>query len=613
VDNNNGLSDKHESIINIHSIYDTSVDIKLRILTALAISASIANTIGFIANFALYGMNIPTAFCAICALLVILNLFFGISSKHYMVFGTIMMCLLVLLEFPFLTFAYGPVMYPYMVLGFVSTMLLTSGKMRITCAVILTVFDTAVIIISTVVFPYIFGEQDAAGLLGSAVVTYIVSIITISICVVVMQSVYVRETSDIDPLTGALSHQGFIRMAKSIVKHSYLSQYDILYFNVKSFKAVNAVYGIDSGNKVLTQLTDRLSNSTMLQPKLTSRHHADHFVCLVEHSRLNEAALPELLKFKYNGKNKALVLQLECGIYTISDPDLSIDSMCDRARSALKHTRTLRGVHYAFYDEKLEAQFARETDVLAAVEDAIACEVFEPFYQPIVDCKTHKVVSAEALARWIDPSKGMISPGVFIPVLEQKELISDLDAIIASKVNRFLESRAESGKSIVPISVNLSRVDLYDSNLMKNLQFMVKQSRINESAYRFEVTESAYESLPENVIQELTNFRNLGAKILVDDFGSGYSSLGMITDYQFDIIKLDMKFASKIDDNDKVRGVICSLIELSHNLGAQVVAEGVETESQVDFLTKNGCDYIQGFYFYKPMSQHEFEILLDNQ
>jgi len=585
-------------------------NLKLRVLKIIAVSGTVANTIGFLANFLLYGMDIPTAVCGICACLIAMNLVFGLRSPNARLYGGIMLSLLNLVEFPMLTLAYGSVMYPYMLLGFLGLLMLSEGKERIVRGCVLAVCDVAVIVFSTL-RPFIFGDKDAAGLLGSAILTFLITLLSMSVMVIMWQSVYLTETVEIDSITGALSRVGFLRRTSKQLKNDKNTAYTILYFNIIGFKAINSVYGIDGGNRLLTQLGQRLLDASF-KPKYVGRLNADHFVCLVKQDGLEDYDLEDVCHFRFLDKGRSVELLLNCGIYRVADRSLPVESMCDRAQSVLRYVQGRQYSHCAEYDNKAENAFREETIVLGEIEQALQQGAFIPYYQPIVDCRTGKIVSAEALARWIHPTAGVISPGRFIPVLEKKELVSQMDSVIFKKVSQMLEARSQERLPVVPVSINLSRMDLYDPMVMRHLLSTVEKS-MNRNLYRIEVTESAYETMSDSVMETLNAFRDFGAQILVDDFGSGFSSLGMITDYQFDIIKLDMQFASKLETNEKVCGVVKSMISMAHMLGAKVIAEGIENAAQLQIMQDSGCDYIQGFYFYKPMPEAEFLALMNKQ
>lgn len=242
----------------------------------------------------------------------------------------------------------------------------------------------------------------------------------------------------------------------------------------------------------------------------------------------------------------------------------------------------------------------------------MAKEEFTVFYQPIYDIWTRKIVSAEALVRWISKENGMILPGRFIPALEDSGYITKVDSFMNRRVHDFLGERYEKGKTVVPVTVNLSRMDLMDADIMEEIRQDVKNSKLPQEVFRYEITESACADITESGNEFLSELREMGVKLLVDDFGSGQSSFSMMRDFEFDVIKLDMGFVHKIGTGKKNNSILISMIELAHRLDMKVVAEGVENEEQLNFLRRYGCDFIQGFYFSKPLPEEEFVKLLDD-
>jgi len=592
-------------------LFDSSVAIQRRIMTIIAYSAAVGNTIGFLANFLLYGMTVPTAFCLGCDILVLIYLFFGLQSKYYLSSGFALLSVLVALEFPLLVFAYGPVMYPYMVLGYMSFIMLTTGRARVIVGAVFGVYDLAVIVFSHI-DSFIFGEQEVSGLIGSAVVTYAVAIIALTFCMVSWQNVYLRTTEETDGITGVFSRTGFFRKAARLLHAAPSGKYSILVFDIRSFRAFNSEYGTEEGNKLLAALADAITNS-FFNPVLVGRFQADRFACVVDSRNISEENLAPFCQFFYKVNEKETVSYLSCGIMPVNDSGEDIRLLCDKAASVIRFIRVGQNKFVDTFDADMENSFVEETKILKDVEKAIVDENFEPYYQPIVDPKTGEIIGAEALARWIHPEKGVIYPGIFIPILEKMEMISALDSIIISKVAQFLAKREEDGLYSVPVSANLSRVDLFNPAMVERLHQILTANGGTANKLRLEVTESALISLSNNVFDVLEGFRSDGARILVDDFGSGYSSLGLISGFDFDVIKLDKQFADHIEDSEKNRGVIRSVIDLAHNLGAKVIAEGVENERQVEFLRENGCDYIQGYYFYRPMNEESFVALINGQ
>ena len=285
--------------------------------------------------------------------------------------------------------------------------------------------------------------------------------------------------------------------------------------------------------------------------------------------------------------------------------------MCDRARLAEQHIKDGYMKYYEIYDQKMSDAYIDKTELLSMIDSALQRKEFVVYYQPVVDAGTGKTVSAEALVRWIHPQRGIISPGVFIPALEESGRISQLDLYVAKEVLEFQTKRLQAGKVVVPVSVNLSWMDFYDTSMVEWLRREMDREIFPEGIFRYEITETSYAAVAETQKSVLQELRERGIQLLLDDFGSGYSSFSTMRNYDFDILKLDMGFVRQIEESAKTRSIIHSIIDMSHHMNVKVIAEGAETERQVQFLREHGCDYIQGYYFYKPLSQNDFEKVLN--
>lgn len=414
-----------------------------------------------------------------------------------------------------------------------------------------------------------------------------------------------------DPVTGALNRAGFFNRVESILKNNKDRMFAIIYFNLKGFKAVNDMFGYEVGDDILMDGINALAAS-FLKPLAISRIEADRFVVLVDVKNLDLKRLPQILHRVYNHGNIKADLYGRCGIYYIpANCDISVSDMCDRAKLAKLYIPNQYVKPYAIFDEDMAFDYVQRSFALIHLDDAIKNKEIKVYYQPIYDAWTGKIVSAEALVRWVSPDRGVILPGKFIPALEESGHISKLDAYIHKSVRSFLEERYKKNKPLVRVAINLSRMDLMDDDIMRLIVDDIQKSELPNNIISYEVTESAYASVSEVGIDFLLKLHDRGVTLLVDDFGSGVSSFSTIRDYDFDIIKLDMGFIQKLGNNKKNNNIVISLIELAHRLDMKVVAEGVETKEQAEFLKNYGCDYIQGFYFSKPLPQEEFEKKLE--
>ena len=423
----------------------------------------------------------------------------------------------------------------------------------------------------------------------------------------------ITEFSEKDVLTGGYNRRGFIRITERLLNEvPDRTKYAVLFFNVKNFKAVNELFGVESGDVVLQNIFRTLTHSK-LSPVITARVESDHFVCLVENKNLDFEELTSVCDNKFVKDGKCMNLIIRCGIFYVEEKPMKISGMIDRAKLAKRYITDEYVQPYMVYDHSMQVAYIDKAKLAGELQEGIAKEQFKVYSQPVIDTKTGKIASAEALIRWIHPDKGFISPALFIPALEENGHISELDFYVLKKVWQFINDRCENNKFVVPISVNLSWMDFYDEIMMEKILKEMDRFRENgrEHMARFEITETSYAAIRENRSGILESLRIKNAKILLDDFGSGFSSFGMLQDYDFDILKIDMSFIRKIGENPKTKSIVHSIIGMAHEIGIKTVAEGVETEEQVSFLRQSGCDYIQGYYYSKPLPEEEFVGFLE--
>lgn len=414
---------------------------------------------------------------------------------------------------------------------------------------------------------------------------------------------------DHDTMTDEYSRDGFLVRAERMLKEpEYQNGYSLVYANIQGLKAVNELLGIHSGDMVIFMQRDVLVAE--LHPVLLARLESDHFVMITKTENLTKEALDIVCYQWYEEGSKRIPILIRCGIYHINDIQMNVQHMIDQAKLAENLISADHGIAYAVCDEKMRTDYVNKRLLITEIDSALQKKEFKTFYQPVVDAKTGEIVSAEALIRWIHSTKGMISPGQFIPVFEKEGLITKIDSFMIDSVLDFNINRMKNGQKVVPCAVNLSRVDFYDTNLLEIIRKKLNQQKNVQNMLKLEVTESAYAVLESDAISFLREMKKLGLSLMLDDFGSGMSSLSTLESFEFDIIKLDMGFIAKIGKSTKAEGIIKHTIGLSHDIGAKVVAEGVETEEQLKFLQEADCDMIQGYYFYKPMPEQDFAKLL---
>ncbi len=414
---------------------------------------------------------------------------------------------------------------------------------------------------------------------------------------------------DHDWMTDEYSRSGFLtRVEQLLKKPEYQEGCSIVYANIQGFKAVNDLLGTQSGDMVIFRERDALAEE--LNPILIARLESDHFALLTKTENITEEKMDRLCHQCYVTDTKRLPILIRCGIYDIHNTSKKVPHMLDQAKLAEQSIPADHGIPYAVCNERMSQDYVNQRVFVSELDSALKKGEFLPYYQPIVDAKTGEIVSAEALIRWQHSERGMIPPGQFIPVFEKEGLTTKLDSFMVNSVLNFNINRMKNGQKVVPCAVNLSRVDFYDTKLLGMLKHKLENQENIQDILKLEITESAYAVLESDALAFLEEMRKLRLSFLLDDFGSGMSSLSTLELYDFDTIKLDMGFIRKIGKSSKAEAIIRHTIGMAHDMGAKVIAEGVEYKEQLEFLQAVGCDMIQGYYFYKPMPEEEFAELL---
>lgn len=302
-----------------------------------------------------------------------------------------------------------------------------------------------------------------------------------------------------------------------------------------------------------------------------------------------------------------------CGLYQIEDRTLPINKMVDMARLAMDSIKNNYMKPFAWYDGSMLDTMIEEQRLVSDFRTAIMQKQFTVYFQPICRADDGLVVSAEALVRWIHPLRGMISPGSFIPLFEKNGLIHILDRFVWNETCEMLKSRIEAGKHVVPVSINVSRVEFYNPELADEIKEIVDSHDLPTDLIKIEITETAYADNPAQVQQAVKRLHDYGFLVLMDDFGSGYSSLNILKNLPIDILKIDMQFMDNLDGNEKASIILEAVIRMAKWMKLPVVAEGVETRKEWNYLKSMECEMVQGYYFYKPIPQADFCEVLDQE
>jgi EAL domain-containing protein (putative c-di-GMP-specific phosphodiesterase class I) len=352
--------------------------------------------------------------------------------------------------------------------------------------------------------------------------------------------------------------------------------------------------------------------STTFENFVYGRLENDVFGLCMEYNEENIELVLNALQINVKKVNKDYNIKISCGVYVINDLDIDVSEMYDRAFLAAKNCKGNFTQSIAYYDDSMIENMRQEQFIINEVNKALEEEQFEVYLQPKINLVTDRPYGAEALVRWKHPDKGMISPGEFIPVYERNGIIGKLDLYMWRHVCVLLRKWIDEGRNPSPISVNVSRVNIYNPRLVDTFKNLLTEFQIPAGLLNLEITESAFMEDQELIVKTINKLHQLGFKIMMDDFGSGYSSLNVLKDMEIDYLKVDMKFLQQdVEFNGKGEKVLTSVIRMAKWLHLPSIVEGVETVEQVDFLKCIGCEYAQGFYYARPMPVDEYERYIE--
>ena len=382
------------------------------------------------------------------------------------------------------------------------------------------------------------------------------------------------RSAEKDHITGLYTRDLFFEYVRQIIVHQKTLDMDCVVFNIDHFHLVNEMYGRETGDAILKKVADTITEVEKY-----------------------EALMDRITEMVGSDQGPAKI-RLRAGVYQDADLTMDPETMFDRAKLACDRIKGDYTVTVAYYNKELYQKAIYQEHLIENIDQSIENEDFKVYFQPKYDVTgdTPKLRSAEALIRWNHPELGMISPGEFIPLFESNGLIQKVDNFVWNKAATCIREWKDKYGYSVPVSVNVSRIDIFDSKLEEKLQNILKNNGITEKDLMLEITESAYSDNADSLTEVANRLRKSGFMIEMDDFGSGYSSLNMITTLPIDVLKLDMKF-----------------VRNAGFLNVPVVAEGVETESQLKKLKDMGCQVIQGYYFSRPVPASEFEEFIKKE
>lgn len=410
-----------------------------------------------------------------------------------------------------------------------------------------------------------------------------------------------------DTLTELYSKEGFCRKMDEILRERPDILYDVIALDIEHFKLFNDTYGLDEGDKLLKHIAQKIKEKTIKCNGICARAYADQFLIFWERKKEYAAGMVEHLNRDMESYPLDMKVHVKAGVYEIHDVHISVNSMCDRAFIAVKAAKGRYEKDLAYYDDSIREKLLLEQQIGDEMVCALREGQFDVYFQPKYNLITGDMVGAEALVRWQHPTKGFMSPGDFIPIFEKNGFITELDMYVWEKCCQFIAEWKQKYDMTLPISVNVSRKDIYKQNLPEILKTMVERYGISTKLLHLEITESAYTENPEQLLLVVEQLKKEGFMIEMDDFGSGYSSLNMLAELPIDVLKLDMKFLQNKGEQTKNENIMSSIVELAKKINLYVIAEGVEKEKQISMLKSMKCDMVQGYYYAKPMPAVQFE------
>ena len=417
-----------------------------------------------------------------------------------------------------------------------------------------------------------------------------------------------------DFLTGIYGQQKFYQATRELLDQRAGANFAFIHFDIDRFRIINTLYGSKEGDRLIHFVAGAIRKVMTAYGRGTyGRLGGDVFGMCVPYE--DGAAIYHILEgIRAEIRKHSVHYYLEtcAGIYLVDDPDMEVAAMHDNAEIAAAQCKGQYMVHDVLYTEEIGQKVLREQQIIDEMDAALAEQQFIVYFQPKYQLKKMAPYGAEALVRWKKPSGEIVLPNEFIPIFERNGFITKLDYYVWEKVCQFIDSELSQGRNPAPISVNVSRVNLYNPDFMDSLIDLIHRYHIPPHYLNLELTESVFSEDAELIQRAVNYLHDAGFTILMDDFGSGYSSLNILKDVDLDVLKIDMKFFSKGNTAEKGAKIIEAVIRMAESLDMMVIAEGVEEKHQVDFLNDLGCDYIQGYYFGRPMSQDQYEKLTNH-
>lgn len=423
-----------------------------------------------------------------------------------------------------------------------------------------------------------------------------------------------RHRAEIDTVSGLYNRETFLEQTEKLLEKELDKEHFLISFDIDRFKLINKLFGNAEGDKVLRYIGNVLKE--LSRPGETfGRQNSDVFVACVSRNQEETVSLVKEIEHKMRSYPLAFRFFLPTGIAPVP-PGCGqlVSELCDQAIIARHKIKGNYLCPYLFYENYMSAAMDREHELIFSMEAALEKGQFEAYYQPKFDMRDGRIIGAEALARWNHPSLGMVSPADFIPLFEKNGFIIKLDECIWEMACRTIRAWLDMGITPVPVSVNVSRMHLYNKNFCQRVIELCDQYKIPHHLLELEITESAFTDSPQELFPVMEVLQRAGFLFSMDDFGSGYSSLNMLKDIPINIVKFDLNFLKEARNGKQAgESILKNIIRLMKDLNVTILAEGVETKNQVEFLKAVGCYYVQGYFYARPMPLPAMEALLRNE
>ena len=417
--------------------------------------------------------------------------------------------------------------------------------------------------------------------------------------------------ADYDSMTGLYNSETFYKKAEEIIVNKENDKFVIISIDIDRFRLINDRYGIDAGNRTL-EMVGKMIREVSPRDSIAKRYQGDVFSVLLKYDADQELVnyMSKLSSAVRDARIVPMAVSLTYGIYKIGDRTIPIRLMCDRARAVKKQVKGSALTNYAVYDDVIRLKLREQAEIEEEMNTALANKEFVMFLQPQIDLRTRKMIGAEALVRWDHPIKGILVPAQFLTLFESNGFITKMDMYIWELACKYIHDLQERG-IYLPISVNISRVHIGNTNLSEILMGFVKKYNIAPKYLELEITENLFMEDVDELFAEMSTLKKCGFNIMMDDFGSGYSSLNMLRNAPIDTLKIDRFFLDEIMSTDRGKIIVEASVRMAKQLGLAVIAEGVETQEQLDFLSSIDCDIVQGYYYSRPVPVNEFEIFME--